>query len=61
MYMTKTKHDIAENQRCWSTEKGLAIVRETCKPGRRVSMVARQRGLNPNQLVHWRKGVVTLR
>lgn len=39
----------------WSTEEKLAMVRESCEPGKTVSMVARQHGVNPNQLFHWRK------
>jgi transposase len=31
------------------------MVRESCEPGKTVSMVARQHGVNPNQLFHWRK------
>ncbi|CAH2904528.1 MAG: Mobile element protein [uncultured Paraburkholderia sp.] len=31
------------------------MVRESFEPGKTVSMVARQRGVNPNQLFHWRK------
>ncbi|MDR6208086.1 transposase-like protein [Paraburkholderia graminis] len=29
--------------------------RESFEPGKSVSMVARQHGVNPNQLFHWRK------
>ena len=31
------------------------MVRESFEPGKSVSMVARQHGVNPNQLFHWRK------
>lgn len=31
------------------------MVRESLEPGKSVSMVARQHGVNPNQLFHWRK------
>ena len=31
------------------------MVRESFEPGKTVSMVARQLGVNPNQVFHWRK------
>ncbi|CAG9186976.1 IS3 family transposase ISBcen6 [Cupriavidus pampae] len=31
------------------------MVRESLEPGKTVSMVARQHGVNPNQLFHWKK------
>lgn len=31
------------------------MVRESFEPGHSVSLVARQHGINPNQLFHWRK------
>lgn len=44
-----------ERRRRWSVDEKLAMVRESCQPGKTVSMVARQHGVNPNQLFHWRK------
>jgi transposase-like protein len=44
-----------ERRRRWSAEEKLAMVRESFEPGKTVSMVARQHGVNPNQLFHWRK------
>jgi transposase-like protein len=44
-----------ERRRRWSAEEKLAMVRESFEPGKTVSMVARQHGINPNQLFHWRK------
>ncbi|MGF6919873.1 transposase-like protein [Paraburkholderia sp. 40] len=43
-----------ERRRRWSAEEKLAMVRESFEPGKSVSMVARQHGVNPNQLFHWR-------
>ncbi|QLG96646.1 IS3 family transposase (plasmid) [Pseudomonas yamanorum] len=37
------------------TEQKLAMVRESLQPGQSVSVVARQHGINPNQLFQWRK------
>ncbi|OPD77827.1 hypothetical protein AO924_34650 [Pseudomonas aeruginosa] len=31
------------------------MVRESLEPGQSVSVVARRNGINPNQLLHWRK------
>jgi transposase len=45
----------AEHRRRWSASEKLAMVRETYEPGMTVSLVARQHGINPNQLFHWRK------
>lgn len=45
----------AERRRRWAASEKLAMVRETYEPGMTVSLVARQRGVNPNQLFHWRK------
>lgn len=39
----------------WSSDENLAMVRESLEPGKSVSMVARQHGVNPNQLFHRRK------
>uniref|UniRef100_UPI0040539580 IS3 family transposase n=1 Tax=Niveibacterium sp. SC-1 TaxID=3135646 RepID=UPI0040539580 len=44
-----------ERRRRWSADEKLAMVRESFEPGKTVSMVARQHGVNPNQLFHWRK------
>lgn len=44
-----------ERRRRWTAEQTLAMVRESFEPGKSVSMVARQHGVNPNQLFHWRK------
>lgn len=44
-----------ERRRRWSVEEKLAMVRESFEPGHSVSLVARQHGINPNQLFHWRK------
>ena len=38
-----------------TAEQRLAMVRESLAPGKSVSMVARQHGVNLNQLFHWRK------
>ncbi len=44
-----------ERRRCWSPEQKLAMVRESLQPGQSVSVVARQNGVNANQLFQWRK------
>ena len=44
-----------ERRRRWSVEEKLAMVRKSFEPGYSVSLVARQHGINPNQLFHWRK------
>ena len=44
-----------ERRRRWSVDEKLALVRESFEAGKTVSMVARQHGLNPNQLFYWRK------
>ncbi|OWT57678.1 IS3 family transposase [Candidimonas nitroreducens] len=44
-----------ERRRRWSVQEKLTMVRESNEPGKTVSMVARQHGVNPNQLFHWRK------
>ena len=59
--MTNSKQEVMdlltqpERRRRWSVEEKLAMVRESHEPGKTVSMVARQHGVNPNQLFHWRK------
>ena len=59
--MTKTNQELVEvltgpeRRRRWSPDEKLAMVRESCEPGKTVSMVARQHGVNPNQLFQWRK------
>ena len=45
----------AERRRRWSGAEKLAMVRETYEPGMTVSLIARQHGINPNQLFHWRE------
>ncbi len=45
----------AERRRRWTAEQKLAMVRESFELGKSVSMVARQHGVNPNQLFHLRK------
>ncbi|KHK60930.1 transposase [Burkholderia sp. A9] len=44
-----------ERRRRWTAEQKMAMVRESFEPGKTVSLVARQHGVNPNQLFHWRK------
>jgi transposase len=44
-----------ERRRRWSPEQKLAMVRESLQPGQSVSVVARQNGVNDNQLFQWRK------
>ncbi|MGO4766271.1 IS3 family transposase [Cupriavidus sp. 2KB_3] len=44
-----------ERRRRWTPDEKLAMVRESCEPGKTVSMVARRHGVNPNQLFQWRK------
>jgi transposase len=59
--MTNNKNEVMEvltgpeRRRRWSAEEKLAIVRETFEPGKTVLMVARLHGINPNQLLQWRK------
>ncbi|MGF6934988.1 transposase [Paraburkholderia sp. UCT70] len=61
MFLTNNKQEGMEvltgpeRRRRWSAEEKLAMVRESFEPGKSVSMVARQHGVNPNQLFHWRK------
>ena len=61
MFLTNNKQEVMEvltgpeRRRRWSAEEKLAMVRESFEPGKSVSMVARQHGVNPNQLFHWRK------
>lgn len=40
-----------EQRRRWSVEEA----RTSLEPGPGVSVVARRNGINPNQLLHWRK------
>ncbi|WP_408585519.1 transposase [Paraburkholderia bannensis] len=42
----------SEGRQRWTAKQKLAIVRESLEPGKSVSMVARQHGVNPNQLFH---------
>lgn len=44
-----------ERRRHRTAEQKLAMVRESFEPGKSVSLVARQHGVNPNQSFHWRK------
>ncbi|MCG1019121.1 MULTISPECIES: IS3 family transposase [Burkholderiaceae] len=44
-----------ERRRRWSAQQKLTMVQESFEPGKSVSMVARQHGVNPNLLFHWRK------
>ncbi|MBB4862139.1 transposase [Pseudomonas nitritireducens] len=44
-----------ERRRRRSSEEKVALVRETYEPGKSVSLVARQYGINANQLFRWRK------
>ncbi|CBJ43737.1 transposase; IS2 insertion element repressor [Ralstonia solanacearum CFBP2957] len=59
--MTSSKQEVMEvltgpeRRRRWSVEEKLAMVRESFEPGKTVSMVARQHGVNPNQVFQWRK------
>jgi transposase len=61
MFLTNNEQEVMEvlagpdRRRRWSAEEKLAMVRESFEPGKTVSMVARQHGVNPNQLFHWRK------
>jgi transposase len=42
-------------RRRWSAEEKARIVQETYAPGMSVSLVARQRGVAPNQVFKWRQ------
>jgi transposase len=61
VFLTNNKQEVMEvlagpeRRRRWSADEKLAMVRESFEPGKTVSMVARQHGVNPNQLFHWRK------
>jgi transposase-like protein len=61
VFLTNTRQEVMEvltgpeRRRRWTAEQKLAMVRESLEPGKSVSMVARQHGVNPNQLFHWRK------
>jgi transposase len=43
-----------ERRRRWSSDEKLAMIRASLELGKSVSMVARQHGVNSNQLFHWR-------
>ncbi len=43
----------SERRRRWSVAEKLEMVAETCEPGITVSLVARPRGVSPNQLFTW--------
>ncbi|TCF96773.1 hypothetical protein BZM26_35485 [Paraburkholderia strydomiana] len=42
-------------RRRWSAEEKLTMVRESLGPGKSLSVLTRQHGVNPNQLFHWRE------
>ena len=44
-----------ERRRRWSVAEKLSMVAETREPGVTVSLVARRRGVSPNQLFTWRR------
>jgi transposase len=44
-----------ERRHRWPAEEKVTMVRESFEPGKSVSMVARQHGVNPDQLLHWCK------
>jgi len=44
-----------ERRRRWGPEQKLVMVRGSLQPGSSVSVVARQNGINANQLFQWRK------
>ena len=44
-----------ERRRRWSTVEKLAIIQETYEPDATVSIVARRHGIQPKQLLNWRK------
>ena len=44
-----------QRRRRWSAEEKAAIVQETYAPGMSVSLVARQHGIAPNQVLTWRR------
>ena len=45
----------AQRRRRWPAEEKARIVQETYAPGMSVSFVARQHGIQPNQLFTWRR------
>lgn len=45
----------AERRRRWTVAEKLSMVAETREPGVTVSLVARRRGVSPNQLFTWRR------
>jgi transposase len=44
-----------QRRRRWSVSEKLEIVAETREPGVTVSLIARRRGVSPNQLFTWRR------
>lgn len=44
-----------QRRRRWTAAEKLAMVRQTYEAGMSVSLVARQHGVNPNQLFQWRR------
>ncbi len=61
MFLTNIRQEVIEvltgpeSRWRWTAEQKLAMVRESFEPVKSVSMVTRQHGVNPNQLLHWRK------
>jgi transposase-like protein len=47
--------DGLQRRRHWTTSEKLSFVQETFEPDATVSLVARRRGVAPNQLFRWRK------
>jgi transposase len=45
----------AGRRRRWTVEQKLAMVRESFESGKPITKVAREHGVNPNQLFLWRK------
>ena len=48
-------HVVPTPRRYWTLEEKLQIVEEAERPGVSVAALARQRGINANQLFYWRK------
>src|SRR5436853_2836196 len=42
-------------RRRWSRQERLQVVEETLQPGASVAVIARNDGVNANQVFHWRK------
>jgi transposase len=60
-FMTDIQHEGTmatiepKRRRRWPVDIKMAIVQESFESGKSASMVARQYGVNPNQLFYWRK------